>query len=122
MSHDVSMLIKQMTWETVDGKLSWEFSSPPQILSSGTSDLINVYVACRYAGRQTIGLYEKKYKYFLDEENYCWSSAIVFVMFDDFGRIIFESKEPDVQVNNLFEVAKDKASGIDLIVRSLLKK
>jgi hypothetical protein len=34
----------------------------------------------------------------------------------------FDYKDPDVKVNNLFEIAKDKVSRTGLIVRSLLKK
>lgn len=121
LEQDVAKLVSQVIWDTVGGNVSWQIIDPPRFLVEGTSDLIPCYVECRYKGRQTIGVYEKRYRHYVDEDQFYWASNIVLVLLDDFRRIIYESNEPDIQINNLFGVARDSASNVNSIVKSLIQ-
>ncbi|WP_355606020.1 hypothetical protein RZV17_19935 [Xanthomonas cannabis] len=119
LNDSVSRLIEKVTWETVSGKVEWHFSTPPSQLTEGTSDVISVYVICKYKG-QRLAVFEKRHKYYTDVDDWSWTYLNVFAVIDQAGRVIFETPEADIQVNNLFNLARDNASGIDNIINSLL--
>ena len=120
LDKDISTLITQLTWESVNGSVSWSLKDPPPSLTQGTFDLIPFYIECHYKSRQRIAIYERRYRHYVDEDQYYWASAIILVLFDDYDRVIYESNEPDVRINNLFSVARDNASNISGIVKSLI--
>ncbi len=118
---DIISFISKLTWETVNGAVSWRFEDPPEQLTQGTFDLIPIYIQCHYKGKQRIGVYERRYRHYIDEDQFYWSSVNIFIIFDDYGRVIYESDEPDVRVNNLFSVARDNASNIGGVLKSLIE-
>lgn len=120
-SNDVERLISNIIWETAEGKVSWSFEEPPRYLSEGTEFQVHSYLTCHYKGRQRIGVYERRYRQYTDFDESYWSSMCVFLMLDDYGRIIYESEEADSRINNLFSVARDNASKVNDIIRGLLK-
>lgn len=113
-------LIEKLIWETITGDVTWEFGIPPGYLTAGTSDLVPTYIRTRYKGKQEVAVYERRYKYYTDVDEWSWSVTIVFVLVDDYGRVIFETKDSDVSVNNLFDVARESASGVSGIIKSLV--
>ena len=118
--HEISRLLNDITKATVSDSLHWEMISAPSALSEGTNDLYPVYLQTTYK-RQTIGLYERRYKdYFSEFDSFMWTSRIGIAFFDQFRRVAWEHEEPSVALNNLFQVARDSASGIDDIFSSLL--
>ncbi len=119
VNENLSKLISKLTWETISGGVEWRFSSPPTQLTEGTSDVISTYISCIYKG-QRIAVFERKFKYYTDVDEWSWTMVIVFALINPFGRVIFESPDADVQINNLFNVARDNASGIDSIISNLL--
>lgn len=119
MNDNVAKLVEKVTWETVSGKVEWRFSNPPGQLTQGTSDIISVYVTCSYKN-QRLAVFEKRYKYYSDFDDWSWSFINVFAILDFSGRVIFETEKAEVSINNLFNLARDNASGVDEIITSLL--
>lgn len=119
MNDNVARLVEKVTWETVSGKIEWRFSNPPSQITQGTSDVISVYVTCSYKN-QRLAVFEKRYKYYADIDDWSWSVLNVFAILDFTGRVIFESEKAEVSINNLFNLARDNASGVDEIINSLL--
>ncbi|WP_137191217.1 hypothetical protein [Stenotrophomonas rhizophila] len=122
LDSDIFRLVKQLTWETVEGGVEWRLRDPPRSITAGTLDLIPIYIECRYEGRQTIGVYERRYRHYIDEDSYYWNAMIVLVLLDNEGRVIYESRESDILINNLFDVARDRASNLTGVLGALLKK
>lgn len=118
--HDMAMrLIEKITWETVQGKLKWKFGSAPSQLTEGKGDIIQVYVYCRFKG-QTLAVYERRYKYYTDIDDWSWTVQRVFAIIDVSGRVIYESNESEVQINNLYDLAFNNAADVESVMNMLL--
>jgi len=122
LSKDVERLIDNIIWETAEGKVDWSFAEPPKYLNEGTEFQIHSYLVCNYKNKQKIGVYERRYKQYTDFDEFFWNSMSVFLMLDDFGRVIFESEEADSKINSLFNVARDNASKVNDIIKGLLEE
>lgn len=118
---DVSKLVSKITWDTIDGTVNWNIADPPSTLTQGSGDIIPIYLQCIYKQKQKIGLFERRYRQYTDEDTYYWSSMIVLVLLDLSNRVIYESEGPDTSLLNLFNVAKDSASGLSDVIQDLLK-
>lgn len=117
---EINRLLGEITKATVSSKLSWELRTPPKGLEAGTNDIFPVYMQVLYKS-QSIGLYERRYKeYFSDFDSFLWTSRIGLVFIDSAGRVVWEYEEPSVALSNLFQVARESASGVDSIVSRLL--
>ncbi|WP_426787918.1 hypothetical protein [Xanthomonas campestris] len=117
---EINRLLNAMTKATVSNELSWDMVPAPGALESGTNDIFPVYLQTKYKS-QVVGLYERRYKdYFSDFDSFLWTSRIGIAFFDQFRRVAWEHEEPSVALNNLFQVARDSASGIDDIFSNLL--
>lgn len=122
LNSSVVKLIDNITWATIEGTVQWSFSEAPDVLTLGTNYIIPVYITCKYKDQQRIAVYERRYKYYTDEDTWSWASMNVFVMLDNWGRVIFESEDADMKINSLFNVARDNASKVNDIIKSLLKE
>ncbi len=120
LSKPISKLVENITWETIEGRVQWSFADAPSALTSGTPYIIPIYVTTKYKDYQRVSVYERRFKYYTDEDSWSWTSMIVFVMIDNWGRVIFESEDSDLKINSLFNVARDNASKVDDIVKKLL--
>lgn len=118
---DVAKLISKITWDTVDGSVEWKITDPPATVTLGNEDIIPIYIECKYKQRQTVGLYERRYRHFTDEDSWYWSSSVSLVLLDDQRRVIYESEGPDTSLFNLFNAAKDSASGLSGVIQDLLR-
>ena len=114
-----TQLIQRLTRATVNGEVTWSQSSPPKYLTSGTDDVIAVFLRCTYKDTR-IGLFEKRTKYFHDEFDYTWGARIGLCVVDPLGEMLWEYSERSSALNNLFEIARETSSGIDRILDKLL--
>jgi len=118
----INRLLSNITRATISNAISWEISSPPRGLEAGTDDLFPVYLQTQYKS-QTIGLYERRYKnFFPDFDSFLWATRIGLIFIDLAERVTWEHEEPSVALHNLFQVARESASGIDSIVSRLLEE
>lgn len=118
--HDMAMrLVEKVTWETVQGKLKWRFGSAPKQLTDGKDDKIEIYVQTKFKG-QTLALFERRYKYYADIDDWSWTFQKVFAIIDGFGRVIYESSESSLEINNLYDLAFNSAGDVENVMNMLL--
>lgn len=117
---EINRLLNDLTRATASGGLSWELLSAPASLSAGTDDLFPTYLQTGYKS-QIIGLYEKRFQsYFPDLDNFLWDARIGLIFLDRQSRITWQYDEKSGALGNLFEIAKESATGIDDIFANLL--
>ncbi len=114
-------LIIKLTRETYDEKITWQVKEPPDGLTDGSGDVYPLYLEVEYKNID-IGLYQRRYKHYHDEFEYSWSEEIGMSVTDDQGRILWEYKERSSALVNLFEAAREQASGINNILDNLLEE
>ncbi|MEN6647601.1 hypothetical protein [Stenotrophomonas hibiscicola] len=118
--HDMAIrLIEKVTWETVQGKLKWRFSSAPSQLTDGKDDKIEVYLQTKFKG-QPLALFERRYKYYADIDEWSWTFRRVFAILDGAGRVIYESSDSSLEINNLYDLAFNNAGDVENVMNMLL--
>lgn len=115
----IEKLAVKLTKETYSDSITWSNEKPPAGLTKGTDDIFPIYLECEYKGID-IGLYTRRYKYYHDEFEYSWSEDVGICVTGDHGQILWEYEERSPAVINLFEAAKEQASGINDILNDLL--
>ncbi|SEN35742.1 hypothetical protein [Nitrosomonas marina] len=113
-------LIVKLTRETYSASVSWEVKKPPTGLTEGSNDVFPLYLETHYKNVD-IGLFQKRYKHFYDELEYSWAEEIGMCITGEQGRVLWEYKESSPALLNLFEAAREQASGINGILDNLLE-
>lgn len=114
-----TQLITKLTRETFANNLHWAISNPPRNLISGTEDIIPLYFEANYKDAR-VGLFLKRYKSYYDVDEYSWNQEYGLCMQDNVGHVIWEYKERSSALVNLFEAAREQASGINKLLDKLL--
>lgn len=115
-----TQLIVSLTKETSKGMIKWDIKPVPNGLDHGTDDLFPLYFQANYKG-QRIGIAQRRRRTFnIDYERFFWEEAIVLVLIDASGRILWEFSEGSSALWNLFELVRQKATNIDGILDDLL--
>ncbi|KXJ46255.1 hypothetical protein SAMN04487868_112104 [Marinobacter salarius] len=114
-----TQLIQRLTRATVNDEMKWVRNQAPAYLTSGTDDLVPLYLEGVYKGKK-IGLFEKRSKYFHDEFDYSWSVSVGICIVDLFGHLIWDYYDTTTALANLFDRAKEQSSGIDDVLNELL--
>ncbi|MBU3009270.1 hypothetical protein [Cobetia amphilecti] len=112
-------LILLLTRKTVEKKLNWVSAEIPLSLRSGTDDYYPIFLKANYKDK-VLGIFQRKFKYFYDEHEFYWSDEVVLCVIDGKGGVVWEYSEKSIALNNLFDLAREKASGIDEILDDLL--
>jgi len=114
-------LIIQLTRETYENKVKWHARDAPINLEFGTEHIFPLYLEATYK-KTIVGLFQRKYKCFHDEHDYSWSEEIGFCVLDNEERILWEYNDRSAALVNLFEAAREQASGINDILDGLLSE
>lgn len=112
-------LITKLIRETASGKVQWEVTEPPSALNEATESVVPIYLQAKYKD-VIIGVYEIRTKGFYDEHDFYWSESIGFCIVDPKGRVVWEANEYSPALLDLFNTAREQASGIDDILDDLL--
>jgi hypothetical protein len=95
-------------------------SKPPLSFTETTDDSIPTYLETEYK-EQRIALVDRRYRYYdADTDGHYWTGSISLAILDIQGTILWEHREKSSALFNLFQLAKDKAVGIENILDSLL--
>jgi hypothetical protein len=113
-------LIILLTRETFSGEVKWKNEQAPAGLVKGTEDYYPLFLKTVYKGT-TIGLFQRRYKHFYDEFEFYWCEEIGMCVVGDYDAVVWEYKERSSALINLFEAAREQASGIGGILDNLLK-
>lgn len=114
-----AQLITKLIRETSKGNVQWEVRDAPRALSQATEQVIPLYLQTQYKGK-FLGVYEVRTKSFYDEHDYYWLEGLGFCVVDNQGRVIWELKEYSPALRDLFDTAREQASGINDILNDLL--
>lgn len=116
----VIQLITQLIRETANGTVKWVVSETPYSLNQDTEQSVPLFLQTEYKGK-TIGLYDLRVKHFYDEHDYYWSELIGFCVIDQLRRVVWETTEYSQALRDLFNTAREQASGINDILDDLLR-
>jgi hypothetical protein len=114
-----AQLITKLIRETAKGNVQWEFVEAPNSLNSETEQSVPLYLEAKYKSK-LLGVYDRRLKHFTDLDEYYWSESIGFCIVDTSGRVVWESNNPSPALLDLFNTAREQASGIDDIFDDLL--
>jgi hypothetical protein len=114
-----AQLITKLIRETAKGNVKWEVEDAPRSLNNETEQSVPLYLQTKYKGK-VLGVYDLRTKHFTDEEVFHWSEGIGFCIVDERGRVVWENQERSPALLDLFNTAREQASGIDDILDNLL--
>ena len=114
-----AQLITKLIRETAKGNIKWEVKDAPDSLNYETEQSVPLYLQAEYKGK-LLGIYDLRTKSFYDEHAFYWSESIGFCIVDRMGQVIWESNEYSPALLDLFNTAREQASGIDDILDDLL--
>lgn len=114
-----AQLITKLIRETAKGNVQWEVKDTPRSLKNETEQWVHLYLQAEYKGK-LLGVYDLRSKHFTDVDEYYWYESIGFCIVDTRGRVVWESNEHSTALLDLFNTAREQASGIDDILDDLL--
>lgn len=120
VDNKTEQLIVLLTRETYAGQVEWLNTQPPIGLTKGTEDFYPLYLQTSYKGKD-IGLYQRRFKSFHDEFEFYWCEDVGMCVVGDYEAVVWEYSERSSALINLFEAAREQASGINGILDDLLK-
>ena len=93
--------------------VKWSLTQPPYNLTNQSDDYISIYLETEYKGK-TIGLFEKRYKYYTDIDEYVWAAedSLCIVESSNRQRISIWEGNGGKTTSDLLNLAKAQASGI----------
>jgi len=115
----ITKLITKLIRETSKRDVIWVIRDAPRALNRDTEKSVPLFLQTEYKGK-LLGIYDARSKDFYDEHSFYWSESIGFCILDKQDRVIWESDEYSQALLDLFNTAREQASGIDNILDDLL--
>lgn len=117
MSSDdqIERLLMQLVRETSMGSLRWELTEPHYFLNHATDDMVVTNFGAKYNGLE-VSVYEARYKYWRDEDEFHWSSEIRFSVVK-YGTLIADYRKPSAAMHQLFEMARTQVMDFDSLLK-----
>lgn len=112
-------LITKLIRGTAKGLIKWEVKNAPGSLNFESERSVPLYLQTKYKGK-LLGIYNIRAKHFYDEHAFHWTESIGFCIVDRMDRVLWESDEYSPALQDLFNTAREQASGINDILNSLL--
>ena len=73
-------LISNLFQSTLNDSIVWRIEAPPKILTENTDSFFPLFLITTYKDKE-IGLYEQRYKYYMDEDIWCWATELGLCIF-----------------------------------------
>lgn len=119
MSSKTEQLVKKLLNETKSRDIKWEVCEAPRSLNQDTEQSVPLFLKAEYKGKY-IGVYDLRTKHFYDEHEFYWSESIGLCIVDDRDRVVWEANEYFPALLDLFNIAREKAAGLDDILNDLI--
>jgi len=119
MNSKTEQLVKKLLNETANGDVKWEVRETPRALNQDTEQSVPLFLQTEYKGKY-IGVYDLRTKHFYDEHEFYWSESIGFCIVDERDRVVWEANEYFPALLDLFNIAREKAAGLDDILNDLI--
>lgn len=104
-------LISNLFQSTLNDSIVWRIEAPPKVLIENTDSFFPLFLITTYKDKE-IGLYEQRYKYYMDEDVWCWATEIGLCIFTN-NYVSYRYEKSSPALKSLFLKASEKASGID---------
>ena len=115
-----AQLITKLIRATAKGKIKWKIKEAPRSLIYETESSVPLYLQTEYNGK-LLGIYDHRSKCFYEGEAY-WHEGIGFCIVTEDGKVIWKLNEDFLALRDLFNTAREQASGIDDILDDLLNE
>ena len=112
-------LITKLIRETAKGEIKWSVEDVPRSLNQATEREVPLYLETEYKGK-LLGIYDVRSKNFFDEHAFYWNESIGFCIVDSDRRVVWELDEYFPALLDLFNTAREQASGVNDIIDDLL--
>ena len=119
MNSKTEQLVKKLLIETKNGNVKWDVCEAPRSLNQDTEQSVPLFLKAEYKGKY-IGVYDLRTKHFYDEDEFYWSESIGLCIVDDSDRVVWEANEYFPALLDLFNIAREKAAGLDDILNDLI--
>ena len=116
----IVQLVAVLNQLTQEGQLKWEAREPTSSINLRPDQLVDTSYETRFEDRR-LRIYEEKYKSWIDEDRYTWSSRVVLAFVDGTGDNAWEFP-PAAGITDLLESVKYQTAGVDDYLESVLKK
>lgn len=112
-------LLIKLIRETSAGNITWNLKDPPSGLVDATEDVVPLYLQTSYKGK-FIGIYQQRLRHYVDEDEFHWVEGVGFCITDSQERVVWEFNERSPALIDLFNTAREQASGIGDLLDDLL--
>lgn len=112
-------LITKLIRETAKGEIKWRVEDVPRSLNQATEREVPLYLETNYKGK-LLGIYDVRSKNFFDEHAFYWNESIGFCIVDSDRRVVWELDEYFPALLDLFNTAREQASGVNDVIDDLL--
>lgn len=119
MSDNIVKLITQLNRHTLNGTIIWRRDDVPYNVTHGSDSYIPLFYSAEFNGAK-FGIYEEKYKYYTDVDEYYWLSQVVICTVDHSNLEVWKYNDRLSVLNDLYENIRYKQSGIEDIISKLI--
>jgi hypothetical protein len=110
----INMAVRLME-ETSLGRIKWRLGDVPIDLTIGTENKFSLFVETAFKETR-IAMYQVKYKYYHDEDQWSWSETIVIAILDDHDRVLWESESDEAEIRELYRIVRRNVSGVNKLL------
>ncbi len=114
----IERFLMQLVRETSVGNIKWSLTEPHYFLNHATDDMVVSYFGAGYNDLE-VGVYEARYKYWRDEDEFYWSSEIRFSVVK-YGSLMVDYRKPSAALSQLYEMAKYQVMDFDSLLKGSL--
>lgn len=114
----INQLIMQLLRDTNAGIVNWRSSEAPDYFDFATGDIISEYYTAQYFDVD-VAVYEARYKYYHDEDNYTWAADARFAIMKN-GSVVHDQRHSSPALFNLLVSVRGAAGGLNSILDNLL--
>ena len=119
-SQKMVRFVTQLNRLTQESEMTWSARDVPHSVTEGTDDIIPVFFATTYQGRN-LGIFEVRYRTYAPEfDRLSWAADAVLGFFDDDWRILSRYRESSSGLWALLESVRDQVAGVDEFIDSIL--
>ncbi len=119
MSSKTEQLVRKLTTATKNNEVKWCVYETPISLNKDTEQSVPLFLKTEYKEKH-IGVYDLRTKHFYDEDAFYWSESIGLCIVDNRDRVVWEANEYFPTLLDLFNLAREKAAGLDDILNDLI--
>ncbi len=111
IDNEKDQLITQLTRATITHNIKWDVVQPPFAFTNATENVVPLFLQTRYKGT-CIGVYEVRYRDFIDEDTFFWLEDLGICIIHDNGAVIWSFEKYTPALNELYQMARQQASGL----------